>query len=147
MIILCNITSVCEGFNAQYAKDNHSNMIAEYLQSNLPNLKTAREQLVYEIKLLEKNVKEMNRLSQSFSQEESKKMISSKLMQLKDQHRILTTQLSKLDNEVEKNIAHYSFNQIDGGGTRLDDLRDILHVTEFKINTAKKINSMINHEK
>lgn len=114
-----------------------------YLESNYPQLKNLRDQLVFQIKTSKKNVDQLNTLKSSFTQDASKEMVEKKISVIKQQQEQLINQLKRIDTEAERGIALKEFNTIDGGGERKSEIAALTNEAQQRVASATSLNNNI----
>lgn len=114
-----------------------------YLESNYPQLKNLRDQLVFQIKASKKNVDQLNTLKSSFTQDASRSMVDKKILAIKQQQEQLIEQLKRIDTEAERGIALREFNTIDGGGERKDEIAALTNESQQRVASATSLNNNI----
>lgn len=117
-----------------------------FLERNFPKVKTARDDIAFQIDNTNVNIGNLIKLKRTFKQEESKKVVQHKINQLSAQRDALKTYLNKIDVELEKGMAMQAINDIDGGGLRIIDLNLIIEDADIYIRQARDTNDRISRE-
>lgn len=139
LIALSMVMVACDNTGPLDAKDPK----ALYLESNLPHLKSIREELAFEYIACKHNIEKLQAIAASFEHEVSKNRICIKVESMKVLRDQLKAQLNKIDAEAEQGIALREINKIDGGGLRLTDTHKLLAQSANCLKNAKAANSSV----
>lgn len=117
----------------------------KYLDQYHPQLRNLRDQIAAQIKACKSNITHLEKLNESFVQDESKNMVKAKIAAVKEQKAQLWQQLGRIDNQVERGIALKEFNVVDGGGERAQELEVLARECQQQVTSASRINNSIDN--
>jgi hypothetical protein len=115
----------------------------KYLESNHPQLKNLRDQIVFQIKTGRVNIVHLEHVRDGFTQDASKKLVDDKIRNIKQQQSQLDAQLKRIDTEAERGIALKEFNVVDGGGERKAEIEALTQESSQRVTSAAKLNNNI----
>lgn len=116
----------------------------QFLLQHQPQLKNLREEVAAQVFICNKNISSLKSLKRSFSQDESKLVVDSKINAIREQKQLLWQQLNRIDSEAEKGIAITTFNTIEGGNTRSKAIDSIVSDAKRQVETTKRVNNFLN---
>jgi hypothetical protein len=113
----------------------------EFLASYNPRAKTIRDELLAELCVCNENIEKLKRLRGGFKQESSRAFVNAKIEVLERQKEGIRSNLAAIDSEVEKGLALREFNQLDGGGVRDGEMRELLDKAQSEAVKSRGMNS------
>lgn len=142
-LLVVSVMALCIKTQVSFNSENKPTSVALYAQQNMPIISGVKDQLEYQISLCDKNLNKLIRLSNTLSENHSKKVLQNKINLIEEEKSLLRGQLSKVNTEIEKSLIMSEFNEVDLGGERQNNIKEIIKSSERSIKSAQQLNTQV----
>lgn len=142
-LLVVSVMALCIKAQVTFNSENKPTSASLYAQQNMPVISGVKDQLEYQISLCDKNLNKLNRLSNTLSENHSKKVLQNKINLIEEEKSLLRGQLSKVNTEIEKSLIMSEFNEVDLGGERQSNIKEIIKSSEQNIKSAQQVNAQV----